>query len=146
VVTQTGAAGLTLGGGIGHLTRRFGATVDNVLSIDVVTMDGRVLSASEDTNADLFWGLRGAGHSLAIARSFTNQARKVGPDVMSGFLVYSAEDAVGVRRPRRGDGFLARELAVALLVLPGTPVAGAAGAHDRNPDPDGAGRLHRAAG
>lgn len=125
VVTQTGAAGLTLGGGIGHLTRRFGATVDNVLSIDVVTMDGRVLTASEDSNADLFWGLRGAGHNLAIATSFTYQARKVGPEVMSGFLVYSADDTASVFAGL--DEAMAsspRELSVALLVLPAPPLPG----------------------
>jgi hypothetical protein len=87
-VSETGAAGLTLGGGMGYLTRRFGMTVDNVLSIDVVTMDGRKLTASADENAELFWGLRGAGHNLAIATSFTYQAHKVGPEVMSGLMIY----------------------------------------------------------
>src|SRR4051794_32760826 len=82
-VSQTGAAGLILGGGMGYLTRRFGMTVDNLISVDVVTVDGRVLTASENENPELFWGLRGAGHNLAIATSFTLQAHKVGPEVVS---------------------------------------------------------------
>ncbi|MGW3149515.1 FAD-binding oxidoreductase [Streptomyces sp. NPDC001177] len=123
VVSDTGAAGLTLGGGIGHLTRRFGATVDNLLSVDVVTMDGRKLTASAADNADLFWGLRGAGHNLAIATSFTYQAYKVGPDVMSGLLVYSADDAVSVIAGL--DEAMARAprtLSIALLALAAPPL------------------------
>lgn len=125
VVTQTGAAGLTLGGGIGNLTRRFGATVDNLLSVDVVTMDGRKLTASAESNADLFWGLRGAGHNLAIATSFTYQARKVGPEVISGLVIYPADAAVPLFAGL--DEAMARaprELTVALLVLPAPPLPG----------------------
>lgn len=125
VVSDTGAVGLTLGGGIGHLTRRFGATVDSVLSVDVVTMDGRKATASADSNEDLFWGLRGAGHNLAIATSLTYQGHAVGPDVMSGLLVYSAEDAVPVIAGL--DQAMARsprELSVALLVMPAPPIPG----------------------
>jgi FAD/FMN-containing dehydrogenase len=94
VVSDTGVAGLALGGGIGHLSRRYGATVDSLLSIEVVTMDGAVRTVSADSEPDLFWGMRGAGHNLAIATSFTFQAYKVGPQVVSGILVYSREDAV----------------------------------------------------
>ena len=94
VVSDTGVAGLTLGGGIGHLSRRFGATVDQLLSVDVVTMDGRVATASAESEPDLFWGMRGAGHNLAIATSLTFQGQKVGPEVISGVRIYSAEEAV----------------------------------------------------
>src|SRR5262245_42821061 len=61
IVTHTGIAGLTLGGGIGWLTRKHGATVDNLLSVDLVTADGSVVTASEEKNADLYWGVRGGG-------------------------------------------------------------------------------------
>ena len=63
-VSNTGIAGLTLGGGFGYLTRRFGWTSDNVRSMEVVTADGRVVRACDEENADLFWGLRGAGGQL----------------------------------------------------------------------------------
>ncbi|EFY94657.2 FAD linked oxidase domain protein [Metarhizium robertsii ARSEF 23] len=66
-VSDTGAAGLTLGGGMGYLTRRFGMTVDSLLSVDVVTVRGERLVASRDRNPELFWGLCGAGHNLAVA-------------------------------------------------------------------------------
>ncbi|MBR0755299.1 FAD-binding oxidoreductase [Bradyrhizobium jicamae] len=125
VVTRTGVAGLTLGGGIGNLTRRFGATVDNLLSVDVVTMDGRKLRVSEETDAELFWGLCGAGHNLAIATSFTFQARKVGPQVMSGWIIYTAEAAVPLLAGL--DEVMAnapRELTIGPVVLPAPPVPG----------------------
>ncbi|KAG6013829.1 hypothetical protein E4U43_007095 [Claviceps pusilla] len=118
-VSSTGAAGLTLGGGLGFLTRRFGMTVDHLLSVDVVTVDGRRLRASESENPDLFWGLCGAGHNLAIATSFTYQARRVGPRVMSGLVIYAVDDAVAVLTQL--DQVLAaapRELTICPVVLP----------------------------
>jgi len=124
-VSETGAAGLTLGGGMGYLTRRFGMTVDNVLSIDVVTMDGRKLTASADENAELFWGLRGAGHNLAIATSFTYQAHKVGPEVMSGLMIYPIDAAVPVLT--NIDAAMAkapRELTIYPVILPAPPLPG----------------------
>ncbi len=125
VVTDTGAAGLTLGGGIGHNTRRFGATVDHVVSIEIVTADGRVVTASADHEPELFWGLLGAGHNLGIATSFTYQAHKLGPQVMSGLVIFGADDAPNVFE--NVDEVMAhspRELAVALLVMLAPPLPG----------------------
>jgi FAD/FMN-containing dehydrogenase len=124
-VSKTGAAGLTLGGGMGYLTRRFGMTVDNLRSVDVVTVDGRRLTASEDENPELFWGLRGAGHNLAIATSFTYQAQRVGPDVMSGLIIYPFEMTVPILT--QIDAAMAnspRELTVYPVVLPAPPLPG----------------------
>jgi hypothetical protein len=124
-VSETGAAGLTLGGGIGYLTRRFGTTVDNLLSVDVVTMDGQKRTCSETENAELFWGLRGAGHNLAIATSFTYQAHKVGPEVMSGLIIYPIDAAVPILG--QIDDVLAnspRELTIYPVVLPAPPLPG----------------------
>jgi FAD/FMN-containing dehydrogenase len=124
-VTETGVAGLTLGGGIGHLTRRFGATVDSLLSVEVVTMDGRVLTASATENADLFWGMRGAGHNLAIAARFTYQGHRVGPQVMSGPLFYAGEDAVSLLAGLDDAMSRApRELAMTPVVMPAPPLPG----------------------
>jgi FAD/FMN-containing dehydrogenase len=124
-VTETGAAGLTLGGGIGHLTRRFGATVDSLLSVDVVTMDGRALTASAEQNADLFWGLRGAGHNLAIATSFTYQGHQVGPDVISGPMFYGGDDAVSLLAGLdEAMSRAPRELAITPVVMPAPPLPG----------------------
>jgi FAD/FMN-containing dehydrogenase len=124
-VTETGVAGLTLGGGIGHLTRRFGATVDSLVSVDVVTMDGRVITASADQNAELFWGMRGAGHNLAIATKFTYQGHKVGPQVMSGPLFYAGDEAVALLAGLdEAMSRAPRELAMTPVVMPAPPLPG----------------------
>jgi FAD/FMN-containing dehydrogenase len=93
VVTHTGIAGLTLGGGIGWLMRKHGATVDNLLSVDLVTADGEVLTASEDENPDLFWGVRGGGGNFGIVTSFEYRLHPVGPIVLAGPIYHPLEDA-----------------------------------------------------
>jgi FAD/FMN-containing dehydrogenase len=85
--TDTGIAGLTLGGGYGWLGGKYGLACDNLLSVDVVTADGRVVTASAGENADLFWGVRGAGANFGIVTSFEYRLHSVGP-VLGGMAVY----------------------------------------------------------
>ncbi|MBB3232849.1 FAD-binding oxidoreductase [Halomonas stenophila] len=94
--STTGVAGLTLGGGFGWLSRKYGMTVDNLLSADVVTADGSQVHASATENADLFWGLRGGGGNFGIVTSFEFQLHRVGPDVLSGLIVFPFDEAKSV--------------------------------------------------
>jgi FAD/FMN-containing dehydrogenase len=93
IVSHTGVGGLTLGGGIGHLMRKFGLSIDNLLSCDVVTADGEFLVASTEENADLFWGLRGGGGNFGVVTSFEFQLHPLGPNVLAGIVVWPMEDA-----------------------------------------------------
>src|SRR5882762_3363804 len=93
VISTTGIAGLTLGGGIGYLTRGYGLSLDNLLSVDVVTADGQYRRASQDENADLFWGLRGGGGNFGVVTSFEFQLHALGPTVVAGLLAWPMDDA-----------------------------------------------------
>ena len=93
IVTHTGVAGLTLGGGIGWLQRKHGLTVDNLLGADVVTADGELVRASADENADLFWGLRGGGGNFGIVTEFEFRLHPVGPIVLAGPIFWPMEDS-----------------------------------------------------
>ena len=92
IVSTTGVAGLTLGGGIGYLSRGYGLSIDNLLSADVVTADGRVLTASKSQNEDLFWALRGGGGNFGVVTSFEFALHPV-KDVYVGLFFYELESA-----------------------------------------------------
>src|SRR3712207_3280771 len=98
VVSETGIAGLTLGGGIGWLRRKHGLSSDNLLSVDVVSADGRFLTASETENADLFWGIRGGGGNFGVVTSFEYLLHPIGPEVMFCFILYPGTQAEEVAR------------------------------------------------
>jgi FAD/FMN-containing dehydrogenase len=98
VVSDTGVAGLTLGGGYGWLRRTYGLSCDNVVSYEVVTADGQVRNASADENPDLYWALRGGGGNFGIVTRFTFRLHPVGPIVAFGGVFYPSEDAETVLR------------------------------------------------
>ncbi|HEU5200736.1 MAG TPA: FAD-binding oxidoreductase [Ktedonobacterales bacterium] len=98
IVSATGVAGLTLGGGFGWLSRKYGLTVDNLRSVKLVTADGHFVTASERENPDLFWGLRGGGGNFGVVTSFEFQLHPVGPQVMAGLVFYPIEQAHEVLR------------------------------------------------
>ncbi len=91
--STTGVAGLTLGGGFGWTTRKFGLTIDNLISADVVTSDGALVRASETVNPDLFWALRGGGGNFGVVTSFEFRLHPLGPQVWSGLVVHPFDAA-----------------------------------------------------
>lgn len=91
--STTGIAGLTLGGGFGWLTRKYGMTIDNLLSADLVTADGQKVKASKSENPDLFWAIRGGGGNFGVVTQFEFQLYPVGPAVLSGLVVYPFAEA-----------------------------------------------------
>ncbi len=91
--STTGIGGLTLGGGFGWLSRKFGMTIDSLISADVVTASGDLVKASADDNADLFWGIRGGGGNFGVVTSFEFQCHPVGPEILSGLIVHPFSDA-----------------------------------------------------
>ena len=93
VVSTTGIAGLTLHGGVGHLRRKHGLSIDNLLSVDIVTADGRLRRASATENEDLFWAVRGAGSNFGVVTSFEFRAHPVCPMVMVGAVFYPQDAA-----------------------------------------------------
>jgi FAD/FMN-containing dehydrogenase len=98
IVSHTGVAGLTLGGGVGWLMRKHGLTIDNLLALDIVTADGELLRASDDEHPDLFWALRGGGGNFGVVTSFEFRLHPVGPTVLAGPILWDASDAGEVLR------------------------------------------------
>lgn len=99
--STTGVAGLTLGGGFGWITRKFGLTIDNLISADVVTAGGELLRASAEQNPDLFWALRGGGGNFGVVTAFEFRLHQLGPQVLSGLVVHPFDDAQAVLRDYR---------------------------------------------
>ena len=100
IVSTTGIAGLTLGGGTGYLTRKLGLTIDNLLEADVVLADGRIVTANKSQNADLYWGLRGGGGNFGVVTSFLFQAHSVST-VYAGPVFWDLENARTVMQKYR---------------------------------------------
>ena len=98
IVSTTGIAGLTLGGGFGWLNRKYGLTCDNLISADVVTAEGQIVTTSEKENPDLFWGIRGGGGNFGIVTSFEYQMHPVGPTVLAGVVVHPMANATQLLR------------------------------------------------
>jgi FAD/FMN-containing dehydrogenase len=121
-VSLTGIAGLTLGGGFGYLTRRWGWTADNVVGMDVVTADGRLVRASSSENANLFWGLRGGGGNFGVVTGFDYAIYPVGPEVVGGIVAWPASEASGVLELYRTLAEKAPpELTLVVLMRPALP-------------------------
>jgi FAD/FMN-containing dehydrogenase len=121
-ISHTGVGGLTLGGGMGWLTRKHGLSIDNLLSCEVVTADSRVLRASEDENPDLFWGLRGGGGNFGVVTSFEFALHPVGPMIHFALLFWSVEQGRDVLRlGREVIGSLPPDVNVVLAGLNAPP-------------------------
>ena len=101
VVSETGVAGLTLGGGFSHMRRKYGLSIDALVSVDIVTADGRALHASETEHADLFWALRGGGGNFGVVTSFEFRLFPIGPNVYFTGQFYDIDDAPEVARKWR---------------------------------------------
>jgi FAD/FMN-containing dehydrogenase len=121
-VSTTGVAGLTLGGGSGWLERKYGLTCDNLVSVDLVTADGREVTASETENAELFWALHGGGGNFGVATAFEFQLHPVGPIVYAGLMVWPGDAGREVSRLYRDVAYDAPdELGSGLVFLTGPP-------------------------
>lgn len=122
-VSLTGVAGLTLGGGFGYLSRRFGWTVDNVVGMEMVTAEGELVHASRDENADLFWALRGGGGNFGVITGFNYKLYPVGPVVVGGFVAWPASEATEVAELFKAQAEKApNELSLVMIIRPAPAV------------------------
>jgi FAD/FMN-containing dehydrogenase len=96
IISETGVGGLTLGGGIGHLMRRCGLTVDNLVEADLVSADGRRISVDASTDPELLWGLRGGGGNFGVVTRFGFRLHDVGPTVLAGMILHPLDDALSL--------------------------------------------------
>ena len=146
-VSATGIAGLTTGGGFGYLTRRFGWTCDNLVSMDVVTADGAVLRASDSENPELFWCLRGGSGNFGVVTSIEYKTHAIGPTVLGGIIAWKAEEAADVlRRYHEVSASAPRELTLVTLMryappapwmpkeMHGKPMIGVLAVHSGRPE------------
>jgi len=134
-VSATGVAGLTLGGGFGYLTRRFGWTVDDLEEVEVVTADGQVRRASRADNDDLFWALRGGGGNFGVVTEFVLRLHAVGPQVTAGIIAWPASEAEAVLQLyRRTVESSPRELTTVVLRRNAPPAPWPAGSSARHAD------------
>ncbi len=122
-VSLTGTAGLTVGGGFGYLTRRFGWTVDDLEEVEVVTADGQVVRASRTVNDDLFWALRGGGGNFGVVTEFVYRLHAVGPMVTGGIIAWPAGQADGVIDVFRSVTASARRELTTVLLMRNAPPA-----------------------
>jgi len=121
-VSDVGVAGLTLGGGLGYLTRRFGWTVDNLEAVQIVTADGEIRTASRAENSDLFWAIRGGGGNFGVVTRFTYRLHDVGPNVYGGLIAWPFERVEEVLDAyHRITNDAPSELAVWLVLLRAPP-------------------------
>jgi FAD/FMN-containing dehydrogenase len=122
LVSQTGVAGLTLGGGFGYLTRRFGWTVDNLVEVEIVTADGDIRTANRSQEPDMFWAVRGGGGNVGVVTRFTYALHPVGPTVTGGLVAWTADLAGrALAAYRELTESAPRELTAALFVTPIPP-------------------------
>jgi FAD/FMN-containing dehydrogenase len=135
VVSTTGIAGLTLGGGFGYMMAKFGLSTDNLIAAEVVTADGRVLTASDEENPDLFWAIRGGGGNFGVTTWFEYRLHPVGPTVTAGLVIHpfdAARDFMRFMREYTADLSDDVTLFAGLLHAPdgsGTPLCGAVLCH-----------------
>jgi FAD/FMN-containing dehydrogenase len=121
--STTGVSGLTLGGGFGWLSRKYGMSVDNLVSADVVTADGELVHASADAHEDLFWAIRGGGGNLGVVTMFEFQLHPVGPEVFGGLVVLPLEQAKDVLvKYRAAVDAMPEELSVWAVLRPAPPL------------------------
>jgi FAD/FMN-containing dehydrogenase len=121
--STTGIAGLTVGGGFGWLTRKHGMSVDNLISVDIITADGRRKKASEEENPDLFWAIRGGGGNFGVVTEFEFQLHPVGPEIFAGLFVFPHEQAGQVLdRYRRFASSAPEELSVWVVMRKAPPL------------------------
>ncbi|HJP70819.1 MAG TPA: FAD-binding oxidoreductase, partial [Candidatus Limnocylindria bacterium] len=115
-VSATGVSGLTLGGGFGYLSRRFGWTIDDLEEVEIVTADGALRRASATENEDLFWALRGGGGNFGVATQFTYRLHEVGPQITAGIIAWPASEADAVTEVFRSTTDAApRELTLVMV-------------------------------